>query len=126
MLAFDPDLIAQKRRLSTFAKSAGLGLSLGTLGMCFLAMEVEPPATRMALYFLAGGLLLAVAGFSAWAYAIDRKFAPLKDSLVRAQLTLVRRSSAELDRELYALERHKRDLCRGEAALMLAHYNKST
>lgn len=124
MLAFDPRVIKNKRHQAQLAKSAALGLGIGIGCLLVSTANIRDDQMRLALFILMAILCVpALTFFGVWLH-LSSKYGVLTDGKTKAQLVLVRRQSMELDKELYALERQNRELCRGEARLMLAMYGK--
>lgn len=124
MLAFDPRVIKNKRHQAQLARSAALGLAIGMGCLLISTTNIQDQQMRLALFILVSILCvpaLTLAGI--WIH-LWSKYGVLTDGKTKAQLVLIRRQSMELDKELYYLERQNRELCKGEARLMLAMYGK--
>lgn len=124
MLAFDPRVIKTKRHHAQLARGAAVGLAVGILCLVVSTTNILDPQMRLALYILVAILCVPAAALAGIWLHLSSKYGPLTDPKTKAQLVLVRRSSMELDKELYAFERQNRELCKGEARLMLAMYSK--
>jgi Na+/melibiose symporter-like transporter len=120
MLVFDPEQVALKRKQSHLAKGAGLGFGLVLLLTQFAMAFYKAPAAQFWLLVAVFFCLIAIAATFWFSFATDRRYGALTDKVTVAQLILVRRDYPAVDRALYTIERQGRDVCRGEARVLLS------
>lgn len=115
MVVYSSEFVqSQLRRIRLFSGLGSMCVALA-LASSGASAFLEATAMSFALEAVAGLALLGTSLFFAYAAVLFVSYGPQKRSFLTADLTILRRTNAEVDRALYAIERQGRNPTRSEA-----------